>query len=250
MLRAGSSLTGYGIEASDGPIGTVSDLLFDDKTWKVRWVVVDTGTWLTGRKVLIHPSSIQHLNFETQKLVVPLSKANIQASPDILWDQPVSRQMEYDLHDYYDRDPLWGGSYYDRGPADSSLMRTQGGHGFADANSRLSEGDPDLRGAQVVTGYHIHATDGTIGHLENLLIDDLTWTIDYLVVDTRNWWPGQHVLLAPFAVRGIDWSECQIRLGVTRAVVKSSPAWDPAEIVNQVYQKSLHLHYDWPAYGW
>jgi sporulation protein YlmC with PRC-barrel domain len=243
MLRAGSSLRGYRIAASDGPIGTVADLLFDDKSWKVRWVVVDTGTWLAGRKVLIHPS-VAAVNFETQMLSVVLTKAKVKDSPSIMQDQPVSRQMEYELNDYFAWDP------YDRGAIGVPLTLAQRERADADTASRKDDADPHLRSLEEVTGYHVHAADGMIGHLENLLIDDQKWTINYLIIDTRNWWPGQHVLLAPAAVKEFDWSERQVRLDVTRAMVKGSPSWDPAVIVDQAYQKRLHLHYGWPGFGW
>ncbi len=255
MLLAVSALKGYAIEASDGGIGTVSDVLFDDQSWKLRWLVVDAGTWLSGRKVLIHPSAIRHADYERQELPVTLTKAQVEGSPGILQDQPVSRQMESQLHDYYQWDPYWGNGIFGAGAIASPLAPSPyfGGAAVREADRAESDtdsGDPHLRSVAAVTGYHIHATDGEIGHVENFMIDDASWGIRYLVVDTRNWWPGKHVLMSPYAVREIDWSERQIRLDVTRSQVKGSPPWDPMDMIDQAHEKRLHSYYGWPGYGW
>jgi len=98
-MLAASALKGYAIEASDGRVGIVSDFLFHDQSWKMRWLVVDTGTWLIGRMVLIRPSAIVQADYERQELPVALTKAQVEGSPGISQDQPVSRQMEANLYD-------------------------------------------------------------------------------------------------------------------------------------------------------
>jgi hypothetical protein len=255
MLRVASALKGYALQATDGRFGSVSDVLFDGKTWKIRWLVVDTGGWLTGRKVLIHPSAANQVDFEKQTITVPLTKSKIKDSPDLLQDQPVSRHLESNLYDYYGWDPMWGGSLFERGAVAEPFntlpyFSDAGRRDLAEAHDRMHEGDPDLHSMNVVTDYHIQATDGAIGHLENLVIEDGTWIVRYLIVDTRNWWPGQHVLLSPVVVRAIGWGDRQIDVTVSRAAVRASPPWDPAAVIGKIYQKRLHLHYDWPGYGW
>jgi sporulation protein YlmC with PRC-barrel domain len=255
MLLVVSSLKGYQIEATDGLIGTVSDFLFDDRTWKIRWMVVDTGHWLTGRKVLIHPSAIGEPDFEAELVHVHLTQQKIKDSPDIMQDAPVTEQMEDHLYGYYGWDPMWGGAGYLSGGMIGYplLSPLHNGGELREADRfeiRPNDGDPYLRSADAVKGYHIRATDETIGHVENFLVDDATWTIRYLIVDTRNWWPGKHVLLAPFAVRQIDWSSKQIRVNISSNQVKDAPAWDPLEQFDQAYERRLHTHYGWPGYGW
>lgn len=112
MLLAGSAFKGLVIEAKDGRIGTFSDMLFDDRTWKLRWMVVDTGNWLPGRKVLLHPSVISLDDFARGELSVRLTKQQVRDSPDIRQDQPVSRQMQDTLYGHYGWDPMWGGGNY------------------------------------------------------------------------------------------------------------------------------------------
>ncbi|MCW6511775.1 PRC-barrel domain-containing protein [Lichenifustis flavocetrariae] len=251
MLIAVSALKGYAILATDGRIGSVSDVLFDDESWRLRWLVVDTGTWLSERKVLVHPSAIGQVDHRAQELPVRMSKAQIERSPDLARDRPVSLQMQSQLYDYYGWDPVWGGSGYFGGG-----LGMVGSLGYSDMGAprmpnrhASDEGDPHLRSITTVTGSHLQATDGEIGHVENMLIDDASWDIRYLIVDTKNWWFGKHVLISPYAVKGIAWSEHTIRLDVTRDRVKTSPAWDPIAMIDQVYEKSLHNHYGWRGYG-
>jgi sporulation protein YlmC with PRC-barrel domain len=255
MLLVGSVLKGYAVVASDGRIGTVSDFLFDDRTWKVRWLVVDTGVWLSGRKVLVHPSAIGHANYELRELSVALTMAKVKGSPDILQDQPVSQQMESHHYEYYGLDPLWGGtSYFGGGAIGAPLPPTyydgRERRQRDEMEARSHEGDPHLRSVAEVTGYHVHASDGQIGHVEDCLFDDTDWTIRYLIIDTRNWWPGEHVLLSPYGVKEISWSRHLVRLGVDRDRVKSSPPWKPLDTVEEAYERRLHDHYHWPGYGW
>jgi hypothetical protein len=253
MLQVISPLKGFAIEASDGRIGTVVDYLFDDATWKVRWLVIDCGTWLTGRKVLIHPSAISREDLEQQQFVVALTRAQVEGSPELAEDQPVSQQMENQLYSYYGWDPLWGGvnlsaipgamasplmapPYLGLGPADEAETAGDG---------RLRGADPHLRSVVEVTGYRVQAVDGEIGHIENLMIDDADWSVHYFIVDTRNLWFGKHVLIPPLAVKAIDWLDRHVELNVSRELVKASPPWDPLVAFNDEYARRLHKHYGW-----
>ena len=265
MLNAISSLTGFEIKATDGTLGTVSDFLFDDSTWKVRWMVVDTGRWLTGRKVLVHPSAVIAAEYGARELRVGLTKAQVEDSPDIRQDSPVSQQMQSNLYNYYGGDPLWGGGMFG-GAYDGSMYG--GGMGaiasplsapayFGTAavkeaergDADIDQRDPHLRSIAEVSGYHVHASDGDIGHIQDFLIDNVSWGVRYLIVDTSNWWVGQHVLISPYAVKSVDWSERHVRLDLTREKIKSSPSWNPDDTINGEFERRLHNHYDWPGYG-
>lgn len=257
MLLAASALKGSAIQATDGRIGWVDDTLFDDQSWKIRWLVIKTGTWLPGRKVLVHPSAIQQADFASDVLTVALSKSQVEASPGLGQDEPVSRRMESRVFDYYGWNPYWGPNVFPQNGltsiAKSPLSSpVRGDTALREAGNReidQQDGDPHLRSVAEVTGYHIHATDGTVGHIENLLFDDASWGIRYIVVDTKNWWPGQHVLLSPYAVRRIDWADREIAIDASREVVKGSPPWDPATMIDRAYEQRLHTYYGWPGYG-
>ena len=255
MLLVGSALKGYAIEASDGKIGTVSDFLFDDTSWKVRWLVVDTGNWLSGRKVLIHPSAIGTADYVRKELAVALTKNQVKESPNSYRDEPVSRQMEHNLYDYYGWDPAWGGGYYGMGVIASPLSAPPffGSSGMREEallDARLDDANPHLRSIAAITGYHVEASDGDIGHVSDFIIDEACWGIRYVIIDTRNWWSGKHVLIAPYAITEVRYSDSHIRLNVTRDQVKTSPEWNPAEAVDRAYEHQLHGHYAWPGYGW
>jgi sporulation protein YlmC with PRC-barrel domain len=258
MLLAISALKGYTIEASDGVMGSVGDLLFDDKTWRVRWLVIDTGGWLSARQVLLHPSSVGQTDFDRSRLLVKLTKSQVERSPDLLQGQPVSQSIEDKLYSHYGWDPLWGGGGY-LGP-NSALMESpmgeQSSFGLgmapeaADVTPEENDPDPGRRSVVEVTGYHVRATDGDIGHIENFIMDSDAWTIRYLIVATRNWWPGQHVLISPAAVQQIEWIGRHAQLNVSRDQVKASPPWDPLAMIDQAYVTRLHGHYRWPLTGY
>ncbi len=267
MLFAVTGLLGCPIEASDGRIGAVKDFLFDDQGWKIRWMAVGAGQWLPGRQVLIHPSTIAPLDLtrptnrrlpmmtggDALVVSVRLTKQQIEASPEAREDEPVTQQMQARLYDHYGWDPYWGDTYFGPDaidPLSKPIVAETAPRKAADTESPPGDGDPHLRSVASVNGYHVHATDGDLGHVENFLADDASWDIRYLVIATRNWWPGKQVQLAPYAVTRIDWSERHINVNVTRDQVKSSPAWDPLALADQNGEQQLHRHFGWPGYGW
>ena len=248
MLRHASKIDGYSIGASDGPIGAVSDLLFDDVTWRVRWLVVDTGGFLGGRNVLLPPSALGAVNHIGRQLAVRLTKQQVKDSPEVAVDEPVSRRMETDLYDYYGWSPYWSTGFYMGG------YGYDGGLGFSSRASeadvaRRAPGDTHLRSVGEVTGYHIHARDGEIGHVADALIEDGDWSVHYLVVDTRNWWPGgRKVLLGLHWVDRFDWYAHKIHVRMTRADVKSSPVFEDVGSIHRDYETRLHEHAKRPGY--
>jgi sporulation protein YlmC with PRC-barrel domain len=182
---------------------------------------------------------------------VKLTKQQVKECLDVESDRPVSRQSEAGIYDYYGWSPYWGtGSYmgmvgYGGGylpgtaPPSPELMRRE--KGIDDA--QRAKDDPALRSANEVTGYHILASDGEIGHVEDILVEDDDWSIHYLVVDTNNWWPGRKVLVSPMSVRKIEWADRQVNLGADRQKVKDSPPYDPSVTVDPLYEKNFHAHY-------
>ena len=167
--------------------------------------------------------------------------------------------MQRALCTHYGWDPFWGGRlscrklWRDRfafvRAAISGITSLREKSEIEAAEAAYEAADPHLRSVAEVVEYHIHAVDGEIGHLENFMMDRETWTIRYLVVDTRNWWFGKHVLISPSAINEIVWSERHVRLNVTRDQVKSSPPWDPTAMIDLTYQTRLHHHYGWPGSG-
>jgi hypothetical protein len=249
MLWNASGIIGYAIAASDGVLGTVSDLLFDDVSWQIRWVVVDTRHWLSGRKVLLPASVLGHPHLQERQFPVRLTMQQVQDSPDIDTQQPVSRQMEANIFDYFGWSPYWGSGYFlggyggtYKGGAIASSPALEPGYDASDA-ADLPHGDRHLRSVEAVTGYHIHARDGEIGHVEDFLVEDADWSIHFLVVDTRNWWLDHKVLISPRSARKIDWSKTQVDLSIDRERIQHAPAYDPTVTVDRAYEKHYRSYY-------
>lgn len=239
MLWNASAINGYSIGASDGALGSVSDFLFDDSGWNIRWLVVDTGKWLSGRKVLLPPSAFGRPNRDLRSLSVSLTMRQVEDSPSIDTDRPVSRQMEAGLYDSYGLDPYWNSGFFPT----SSIMLAPYPLSWAKPQDLVGDGDPHLRSVAAVTGYYIHASDGEIGHVEDFLIDDAGWSVRYLTVDTRNWWPGERVLVSPRSVHDIDWAARMINLQVTRQKVKDAPRYDASITVDGAYDQKFLSYY-------
>ena len=249
MLIDVSDLKGFKIAASDGSLGSVTDFLFDDESWTLRWIVVDTGTWLSGRKVLLPVSVLGHPDITARSFPVRLTMAKVKDSPTIDIYKPVSRQHEERVYGYYNLSPYWGSGFYMGGYGDWSAGMSEA-H-YADSRRRQDElyrlrhqkDDLHLRSMDAVTGYNIEATDGAIGHVEGFLVDDEDWTIRFLNVDTKNWWPGKHVLISPRSAQQILWSENLVNLDIDRQTVKDSPAYDPSAPVDGALEARMVGHY-------
>jgi len=253
MLRTAKDLQGYAIQATDGEIGQVDDVYFDDDAWVIRYLVVGTGAWLPGRRVLISPIAIGRPDRNAQLLPVSLTKDQVRNSPDIDTHKPVSRQHETEYFRYYgypyywDGAGIWGMGAYPGYLMASEAVQADMNRAPADAAAR-EPGDPHLRSSKEVMGYHLQATDGDIGHVEDFLIDDETWTIRYLVVDTSNWWGGKKVLVAPHWIRQVSWSDSKAFLDLTREAVKLAPPYDSAAHLDRQQETSLYEHYGRPGY--
>ncbi len=248
MLRSGSDLRGLTIRATDGDIGKVDEFLFDDVSWTIRYMVVNTGGWLLKELVLLSPRSIKAVAWDERGVEVNLTRQQVENAPDISADQPVSRQMEEELAKYYDYQPYW----YGPGLWGAAGIPFGVGAGYTAAAMAAVErerepqeaprGDPHLRSTREVKGYRIHASDGEIGHVADFLMDDETWSIRYLVVDTGGWLPGKQVLIAPLWAREVSWDEQAVTVDLTRDQVKEAPEYDPQRLRREDEQL-LHSHY-------
>jgi uncharacterized protein YrrD len=247
-LRRAKDLTaGYTIGAIDTDIGSVCDFYFDDQQWTIRYIVVATGIIFSGRKVLISPLALRHPAWSPLHIYVNLTRDQVQNSPSIDLHKPVSRQHEMEHLGHYELPYYWeGASVWGSWPHPQALLnapRTAAKTGPKDALP-----DTHLRSTHEVSGYHVKATDGEIGHVEDFLFDDETWAIRYAIVDTRNFWPGKMVLLRPQWIKSIDWAERKIQTNMARALIEKSPDWDPESPINREYELHLHQHYGCAPY--
>lgn len=253
MLQSVNDLDGFTVRATDGDAGTVRDLYFDDQAWIVRYLVVDTGSWLSGRRVLISPLAVGTPLWEEEVLPVALTKSQVEHSPDIDLDKPVSRQQIVELHEYYGWPAYWGGSAM-VGTATPGVypMIMAGAKAVEDEMEEGAEekyrGDPHLRSTQEVSGYDIHATDGEIGHVEDFFVSDQDWTVRYMLVDTRDWLPGRQVIVSPQWIERVNWAESAVHVELSREAIKNSPEYDPDAPPVREYEIRLYEYYGFRGY--
>jgi uncharacterized protein YrrD len=244
MLSKVKTLKGYTLHSLDGEIGKVNEFYFDDQHWTIRYLIADTGNWLTGRQVLISPYALVAVMGEEEQISIDLTKKQIEDSPSLRSDKPVSRQFEDAYYRYYGWPMYWGGPYmwgaYPYIVRDRELwsVSTQGEKAW----------DPHLRSTHDVSGHHIQAVDGGIGHVEDFIIDDETWAIRYLMIDTRNWWPGRKALVAPQWVERVSWSESKVFVNLSRETIKQSPEYTDESQLTRDYEIGLYRHYDREGY--
>jgi hypothetical protein len=244
MLVKVKTLTGYTLDSLDGEIGKVSEFYFDDKHWTIRYMVADTGNWLSGRLVLISPYALVNINTEERHVAVNLSKKQIENSPSLDSEKPVSRQDEEVYNNYYSWPLYWSGPYAWGAYPNFERDREK----WAESARSEQGWDSHLRSTDEVKGYYIQGTDGEIGHVEDFIIDDATWSIRYLVIDTRNWWPGKKVLVSTQWVDRVNWTESKIFVNLSIESIRQSPEYTGDAMLTRDYENRLHQHYQRRGY--
>lgn len=247
MLRSLKILHGYTVLAKDGDIGKVRDFYFHDDTWIIRYLVVDTGHWLPGRKVLITPSALGTPNWAGFSFPVALTREQVEKSPEIDTDKPVSRQQEVDLFSHYGWPLYWAAP----GPGGWPLLEPTTPIPAAPNASRtavVEKADPHLRSVREVTGYHIHASDGKMGHVADFIVDDARWVIRYMVADTSKWLPAKEVLISPQWLGEIRHLEKTMRVALTKEKIMHCPEFHSGALVNRKYEENLYDYYGEPGY--
>ena len=254
MLDKLTHLEGRKVTATDGDVGHVVTAFFDDESWIVRYLVVQAGGWFSRQEVLISPYSVVYPLTQDAHIHLTLTRQKVKDSPDIDTQQSVTRQHEVDYSGYYNHPPYWkgGGFWGMRGypvlpidwltPAEAAAKNAAQEH-------HVQAADTHLRSAARVTGYDIQASDGSIGHVQDFVFDDASWVIRYLVVDTRNWWPGgKKVLVATQWIDEIAWDMRMVLVNLTREQVQNSPAYDDTAPLTRDYETRLHSAYKRSSY--
>jgi hypothetical protein len=209
MLTNTKTIYGTAVEASDGVAATTSDVYFDGKRWDVRYLMVQTGNWLNGRRVLIPPSAVERSDWIHRRIRVRMTTKELEAARDINAQLPLNRQKELDGATLLAWEAYWAGVF----------------------DESTSNGNPHLRSTKAVAGRPIEGTDGRIGHVDNFILDDDTWTIRYVVVGTRHWWPGKRVLIEPRSVESIDWDARVVRVAMRQSDIERSPEYNPRSLL-------------------
>ena len=224
MLSKAKTLKGYKLNSLDGEIGEVKEFYFDDQHWTIRYLV----------------AAIK----EEQHIAINLTKKQIEDSPSLNSDKPVSRQFEEDYYGYYGWPMYWDGPYV----WGSSPFVVRDREKWKKSIQGEKAWDLHLRSTHDVSGHHIQAADGEIGHVEDFIIDDETWAIRYLIIDTRNWWPGKKVLVSPQWIERVSWSESKVFVNLSRETIKQSPEYTEESLLTRDYEIGLHGHYNRKGY--
>jgi len=244
MLSNAKTLKNYKLDSLNGEIGEVKEFYFDDQHWTIRYLVAETGNWLTERQVLISPYALVEVNKEKEVITINLTKAQIEDSPSLESDKPVSQQFEEDYYGYY------GWPMYTVGPDiwgfSPDIVRDPEIWNLSSHAER--SWDPHLRSTDEVRGYHIQASDSDIGHVVDFLIDDKTWAIRYLVIDTQNWWPGKKVLISPQWIERVSWSDSKVFINLPSEAIKQAPEYTEKLMLARDYEITLHVHYKRTGY--
>lgn len=225
MLERFDKLIKYKLKATDREMGRVKDLYFDDSSWTTRYLVADTGSWLTDKSILISPQAVASVDPKKRHIDTTLSAEQVENSPPPESELPVSRQLEM-VYSY-----SWGEkTMAEPVPPGKDIQEREGW-------------DPSLRSAKEVEGYQVHALDHNVGHIVDFVVDDTDWVIRYFVVDTRNWWPSKHVLLSPAWATDVDWAMRTVSVDVTRDMIRQAPEYDEDQAITREYELRLFEHY-------
>lgn len=262
MLFGVNKLKGYNLHAKDGQMGKLEEVYFDDGCWWIRYLVINVGSWLNRKQVLLIPDVVEGIDAESNEIAVSLMKKEVEGSPDALVITPVSREREIALHRHYDWTPYWhvdpvASAGYGRVP--ETIVRPYSGvkanvdvandaTAFADArvqdrasgvdaeaNTREAEGkvfvaelhpSGRLQSSKDVSGYHVQAPDGEIGHVDDFLVDPTLQVIQYLVIDTRDWLPGKKVVVPPRFVSQLQSDGSKIHLGLSKDQIQQAPEFE------------------------
>lgn len=229
MLHSLHRLIGFSIGAIDGEIGHVKDFCFDDKSWTVRYLIVETGNWLFGRKVLISPVALLQPNWDKKIFPVNLTKEQVESSPDVNLTQPLSLDQTKSIYSHYS----W--PY----PEESGIgYMTTGMVGGVVApgiplDERISdelhhdnhqENDPHLHGVKHTTRFDVHATDGVVGEASDFLVDE-NWRITSIVIETGSWFSGKKILGDINHVLRIEWESSSIYYNQSLESLRNTPEY-------------------------
>ncbi|GJL57776.1 MAG: hypothetical protein NPIRA03_06330 [Nitrospirales bacterium] len=251
MLKTLMEMRGYRLRAIDKDLGSVDDFYFDDRLWEIRYLVADTGNWLPGRNVLIGKEALEPSDWEDKVFPLTLTSTEIENSPGIETNLPFSLQKEKELRLFFKWRDYWTDDVFLQ-PAGFTPMSVPGGEAIEPApnegtnSSGTSDRNPYLRSASEVQGYYIGAKDGEIGHVDDFIVDDSSWKIRYIVVDTQNWLPGKKVLIAPQWVHSINWSDHMVDVAMNRETIERSPEYDPNKPINREYEVRMYDFYGKP----
>ena len=257
MLRSLKEITGYTLQETDDVLGTCKDFLFDDNLWVIRYMVADTGNWLNQHKVLITPDSLGEPDWQTERLSVKLTREQIEACPPLDSHAPVSREYEISYHEHFEIPFYWMGADFREGMPDGTGA-VSAVDDFPDIeietetlpkdapSSALNDGL--LRSAVDIMSYSVAALDADAGHVDDIIIDDDSWIIRYLAIETGNIMPDHKVLINTEWIEDVNWESRLVSIDLSREAILDCPPFDANEAVNREYEVRLYDYHGRPRY--
>jgi hypothetical protein len=225
MLRDIKDIEGCTIGATDGIIGRIIDCYFDDDAWIVRYLIVRTNDRGLRNKVLIPPAALGRPDWHAKLLPVTITRNQVRRGPEVDTNLPVSRPQEMGYLAYFGYGVYWGGGGLGGASVKPENLRKELQVKRIRGEAQTQH-DPQLRSCNVITRNYVNASDGDIGHIDGFLIDDKSWAIRYLIVDTSNWCLGHQVLVAPARVKSVNWAESTLSVDLTRQALMGAPQYD------------------------
>jgi len=226
----------------DADFGRVQEFFIDDRTWAVRYLVADTGGWLRGRQVLLSPHALRAVQPADHVIPVDLTRQQVEASPPVDSDEPLSRHWEDAYHRYYAWPAYWAGSptIIGGGPilAPIPLITDI----LDDDNPDHIDADPHLLSSAALIGHRIQSLDGDIGHVSDVIISDDTWSVAYIEIDTGNWL-GRKSLIARDWLERASWSREVVQVHLHREAIRQAPILPTGGEISAEYEVALHQHY-------
>jgi hypothetical protein len=267
MLRGIERITGLDVQGTDGELGKTEDGYVDREYWVVRYFLVNAGSWLKDRRVLLSTAAALETHWKRQVIVTDLQRERVRRSPALDSACPVTRTKEEEINRYFGWPVYWDISRFPEYPGETGTEYPEVSRPEYHGPSRIyysrSPEEEDREAAEPATrcgdhvhllrtgrilGYHIQATDGEIGHLHELLFDDETWAIRYLVVDTRTFLPGRKALLTPSHVLRVEADESRIYINVRRDVIRNSPEYDSDKVLDREFEERVYDYYSQHTY--
>lgn len=242
MLKSLREYGDYTVSCIDGDLGDITDYYFDDIRWTIRYLLVDTfGFWDQPCQVLVSPIAVMNRDSIAHRFHLSLTQDRVQGSPRVDWSRPVSRSYDRDYHRYNDFPAYWGSSKNWGSSEYPSALAV--GHWRERPDADGSSPDAHLQSVRAISGYHVAGTEGEIGRVRDLVIDDRTWNVRYLVIDASSWWPDRSFLLAPHWIEAVSWNEAVICADLPRRTVRTSPEWHLGDPIARDYETRLQHHY-------
>lgn len=244
MLIKVTDLKGYNLRGIDGEVGSVKEFIFDEKFWTVRYLIAKTGTLFTGKKIMISPFLMQSVDYENEAIDIDLTKDQIKDSPEFDDEKTISKEDEAVYSNFYGTPSYRGGPYMWGSQASIMRNRENWKNNVRDTDSWNSV----LHRTSEVNGADIHASDGDIGHVDDFIIDDDSWTIRYLIIDTKDWLPGKKVLISPDWIECISWNESKVFVNLSRDTIKQAPEYYEDYVISREFEDQLYRHYNREGY--